>query len=294
MEAAIPSNLSQKWLQKWHSTSNIDFNELLFVNPNDDAPTQQTQTIFFLNFIKNFIQNHHGRHVDTFRLKFSKAYMFPQDVELALAFAFQRGVKKLDLDFTNINNDENHEIPLFHLKNNVFECYNAYGEDGEIRGLESIRLYGCGFLMSDLMRHYFLGLKEVSFGYVGLKIGDLKMLLLLCKGIESLSLKMCKDLENFDMGEDPMMLSKLEIEKCDFEIDYLRMNAPNLKVFKYGGNVIRVSEIEVKKNVIEEAHLNFDNEYELELFGDILYGLLNDLTAVRVLSVCSYFLQVRI
>ncbi|KAF7820216.1 putative F-box/LRR-repeat protein [Senna tora] len=242
------------------------------------------------------MDNHHTPHVDKFRLKFSEPSRSWDAVLRAVSFALQRGVRELELDFSSAapNNTDRHA--LFRLPGHVLG-----GSSGKNNNLEKLRLFSCGFLnMGDLLGvGQFVGLKDVFFGGVGLRTCELKSLLRQCRGIERLGLSKCWGLADFDMvgdeEEEGLILMgrvrELVIDECEFDhMGFLSFKAPNLKVFKYCGGVC-FSEIEVKPGVMEEAHLDFAHEFDLD-FGDALYKLMLDLYPVRVLTVCSYFLQV--
>lgn len=289
-EAVRTSILSKRWLHVWHATSNIDFDELSFVDPEEsEDSTLDSQRSRFLKFIGNFLDSYQQPLVDKFRLKFSDPLGFRQTIQRCVSFALRGGVRELELDFSHDDEENHNDSALFHLSK---YDYDRYDNHGGTRSLETLRLFSCGFSsMADLVRSL-AGLKDVAFGFIELKTRDVKDLLSTCKTIESLNLKNCWNLAHFDMGdEDNLRLKSLVIEKCDFHTDYLRFKASNLRLFKYCGTV-GVTEIDVNPSVMEEAHLDFSLQFGEYQFGDVLYKFLMDLYPTRVLSVCSYFLQV--
>lgn len=296
-EAAKTSILSKRWIHVWRSTANIDFNELFFVN-------HHPQKRAFVEFINNFLDNYQGPFVEKFSLKISNPSQFPDTVKRCISFAFQHGVHHLELDFSdpaweNDKGGANYGYYNHHNHNHgasfrfTSDVYGYYNNDNGNRSLESLKLYSCEFSMSDLMEN-FVGLKDVSFGYVGLNVKDIRELLFNHVGnLEGLSLKRCWGLLDFDLRENQNLdhLRRLAIERCDFESNDLVFSAPNLRYLKYIGDV-GVYQMNLGRDM-EEAELDFTSDNCLHL-GDLLYRILTDLYSVKVLTVCSYFLQVRI
>ncbi|KAI9094498.1 hypothetical protein K1719_026723 [Acacia pycnantha] len=142
-EAAITSIFSKRWLHAWRSTPNIDFNKSFFVNPDDDddspPETKRSQKLAFDNFINRFLENYQEPLIGKFSLKFSKPSEFSDTFQRCITFAFQRGVRQLELDFSELtwdkdDNDEesggdDHHVPSFRLPSDVFVSCN---EDGKM------------------------------------------------------------------------------------------------------------------------------------------------------------------
>jgi len=129
-------------------------------------------------------------------------------------------------------------IPLFQLPTHVYQLGSL---------LESLKLYSCGFYMPDLVN--FGALKDLSLGWIEVRMDTLKTLLSTCKSIESLSLKRCWNLVDFDLKDIVQLgLKRLVLNKCDTQC--IKLDAPNLKYFKYSGDVFTL-EICVSPNVIE-------------------------------------------
>ena len=101
--------------------------------------------------------------------------------------------------------------------------------------------------MPDLVN--FGALKDLSLGWIEVRMDTLKTLLSTCKSIESLSLKRCWNLVDFDLKDIVQLgLKRLVLNKCDTQ--FIKLDAPNLKYFKYSGDVFTL-EICVSPNVIE-------------------------------------------
>ena len=281
-EAARTCILSKSWLKMWQSTKNVEFNELDLVKVGESDETKEAQRRAFINFITNWIAHYKDRVVDKLSLKVSPPENCSDAIRSCVAFAAKSGMKELELDFSSPKWEENDfdgPKALVELPRHVYR----HGT------LESFKLYSCSFVMPDLL--IFQALKDVSFGWIKLDSSTLQTLLSTCKLIENLSLKKCWNLEHFDMGEDNLGLKSLVIDKCNFRFDYLRFKAPYLKFLKYYG-VLGISHIDVRPHVVEEADIDFGLESQYYECGTDLYKLLEDLFPVRVLTVCSFLLQV--
>jgi hypothetical protein len=272
--------LNKKWLNIWQPGNNIDFNENFFVDSTSDE-IKQAQRNVFINFITNWIEHFTNRDINKFSLIVSNPQTCRDTVERCVAFAMQRGVRDLNLDFSDPNWNENdlgdHEA-LFQLPSIVYQLGSS---------LESLKLYSCGFVVQDFFN--FIALKDVSLGWIEVRAGTLETLLLTCPTIENLSLEKCWNSVNIYLGDKPVGLTRLIINKCDSE--YLIFNAPNLEYFKYSGAVF-TSDIYVRPNVIEEAYIDFTQESEFYERGNELCKILVDFAAAKTLTVCSYLLQV--
>ncbi|XP_061370445.1 F-box protein At3g62230-like [Gastrolobium bilobum] len=286
-EAVRTSVLSKSWENIFKATKNIEFNELFFVRfdePYDDE-TREAQRRAFLDFATSWIDNYGQNVLDKFSLRLSMPNRSAVGViERCIAFATQHGVKELELDFSDPDWNENiiyyddHEA-LFELPRHVYDhsC------------LEYLKLFSCSFVATDTVN--FHALKEVSLGWMEVRLTAIQALLSNCKMLEILSLKKCWNFDDFEIGGEILSLRKLVVEKCRFQFDIFKVHAPNLKYFKYSG-LMNFFVLELRSMVMEEADLDFSLEFGFEGHGSFLYYLLEDLHNVSVLTVCSYLLQV--
>ncbi|THF94081.1 hypothetical protein TEA_018415 [Camellia sinensis var. sinensis] len=85
-------------------------------------------------------------------------------------------------------------------------------------------------------------------------------------------------------------LRTLAIDKCWSLENGIGIETPKLLFFKYSGpmNGFLIDYL----NALVEADLDFGFEAEFGEYGDILYNLLRDIGCIRVLTVCSYMLQI--
>ncbi|KAI4308036.1 hypothetical protein L6164_031155 [Bauhinia variegata] len=59
-EAARTSILSKRWRNLWKSTTNIEFNELHFVKPDQPDKFRETQKRVFIDFVNDWLHNFEG------------------------------------------------------------------------------------------------------------------------------------------------------------------------------------------------------------------------------------------
>lgn len=277
-EAARRTSILNNWLKIWQSEDHIDFNENFFVDSNSDK-IKQAQRKVFVDFITNWIAQFTSHDINKFSLTISNPQTCGETIEGCVAFATQQGVKDLTFDFSDPKREDNNldcKHALFQLPTQVYQLGSS---------LESLKLYSCGFDMQNL--HNFVALKDLSLGWIEVEIKTLKKLLSTCRTIDNLSLEKCLNLANFDLGDEPLGLTRLVVNKCDAE--YFIFNAPNLKYFKYSGAVF-TSDINVR--AIEEVDIDFSLESEFHERGNELCQILHDFSAAKILTVCSYLLQV--
>ena len=283
-DAVRTSVLSKRWLNTVRSMTNVELSELFFVNPNEPDETREAQRRAFLEFATSWIDNYQESVVNKFSLKLSMPENAGEVIRRCIAFATDRGVKELELDFSDSNWDEDNYLDdylaSFELPGHV------YRQSGD---LEYLKLYSCS--LSEANLHKFYALKEVSLGWMEVTTYVMKTLLSNCQMLESLSLKRCWAADAFDLGDDGMRLRKLVLDKCHFHYDFFRVNSPHLRVFKYSGTM-NYFYVEASLPFIEQVELDFSYECGFEGHGEILYDLVEDFYAVRVLTVCSYLLQV--
>ncbi|KAJ1404724.1 Leucine-rich repeat domain superfamily [Sesbania bispinosa] len=281
-EAVKTSVLSKPWMKICHSMENIEFNELSFVKQGESDEAKKEHRRVFLNFITNWISNFQGSFVNKFILNVSDPATCRHIMEQCVKFATQHGVKDLRLDFSDPKWDENEWVEhdaLMKLPEHVY---------GHGSSLEAIKLHSCSFSMPKFLN--FGALKDVSLGWIELNIKTLKTMLSSCKMIENLTLKKCWNMEDFYLGDNNVGLKRLVIDKCQFQYEYLVFKAQSLKYFKYSGGV-GFSEINVLSSVIEEVEIDYSLMPDFSECGDQIYKLVEDLSACRVLTVCSFLLQ---
>ena len=174
----------------------------------------------------------------------------------------------------NINHDANFDLPL-----------NVYGH----RTFRSLKLYSCNFSMPEFENFKYL--TNLSFGWIKLSYLTIKTLLRHCVLLQNLSLKKCWNIETIEITGYNLQLQSLIIEKCDILQRWILIEAPNLKFFKYSGEVYNF-DIE-RARMMEEVDLDFGVESEFREVGDMLQKLLKDLYWAKTLTICSYLLQVQ-
>ncbi|KAM6546415.1 hypothetical protein CsatB_027151 [Cannabis sativa] len=289
-EGARTCVLAKRWRHIWRSSKLIGFDKQLVANPNDEFVVEGNNNVqirgSFINLAPSWIQNHpdddSAYSIDKFSLTISTPNTYLDHVTKCISFCIEREVKIVWLDFSDSNwNDEdygtNHEanfnLPL------AFYDYKT---------VVSLKLFSCSFLGSEFNSFNFL--KELSLGWIRLSLRTLKTLIQKCELLEILSLKRCWNCEAIEISGPNLRLQSLTIDKCDVINKWIFIRAPNMKIFKYSGEICTF-EMERTWN-IEEAELDFGVESEYSELGEILQSLLRDLSEAKTLTVCSYTLQV--
>ncbi|XP_062170572.1 putative F-box protein At3g29830 [Alnus glutinosa] len=283
-EAARTCVLSKRWRHVWRATKRIEFDERFFVSVGESDESQETQRRVFIHFVRQWMENYREPNIESFQLTCLKPGDFRGEMELCIAFAIKRNVKVLGLDFSDPTwreDDLDHDhAALFDLPLNV------YGH----AVLESLKLFSCSFRLPEFMN--FGALKDLSLGWLELRMSVIEAILVNCRLLESLSLNKCWNIEQLDIKGPNLRLRSLVIDKCKFLEGWYAIEAPNLRFLKYSG-AVGFFEVEINRDCMEEADLDFGLEFEFnEALGDVLCGLLEQLYPIRILTVCSYMLQV--
>ncbi|KAK9933118.1 hypothetical protein M0R45_020326 [Rubus argutus] len=281
-EAARTSVLSRRWAHIWRSTRNLDFNERFFFNIDADREVRRR---VFVKFVENWIDNYQEPVLDKLCITFSRPRDFHVVVEECIEFAVSRGVKVLGLDFSDPSWGDKDLLgknlaPSFDLPQVVYEH----------RVLESLTLFSCNFNVSEIINLRLL--KNISLGWIELRLPSLPALLVNCPLLESLSLKNCWNADGLRVYGKDLRLRSLVVDKFIMsENPYIELEAPNLKYLKYSGSMAVFGVNGTRE--LEEAYLEFGLESEGYIaMGDRLYQLLHQLPTARVLTVCTYMLQV--
>ncbi|KAJ6753597.1 F-BOX PROTEIN-LIKE [Salix purpurea] len=281
-EAARTCILSKQWLDIWREAANIDFDESNFVKLDESEENQKVQREVFINFARQFIENHSQQVIKTLGIRCSKPGSFTVDMQNIVMFATSRNVRGLSLDFSDPawREDEimNHEAG-FELPSHVYEHGQA---------LESLKLFSCRFDASKFTN--FSAIKSLSLGWININIGSIVVILESCPLLETLRLKKCWNLEHFEVSRPGLRLQNLVLDKCDFRDEWLFIEGPKFQFFKYSGKVGQFN-LENQREMVE-AQLDFGMQSEFEEVGVFLYDLLQELFAARILTVCSVFLQI--
>ena len=138
----------------------------------------------------------------------------------------------------------------------------------------------------------FTALKQVSFGWLELSLSFIKAFLRNCPLLESLSLKKCWNLDHLEISGPNLRLKCFVADNCSLISNEIVIEAPNLRFFKYSWTIPHF-EFEIHPAHMEEADLSFGMELDYdESIGYDLYKLLLQLYPIKVLTICSFMLQV--
>ncbi|KAK3024280.1 hypothetical protein RJ639_043142 [Escallonia herrerae] len=282
-EAAKTSILSRKWRLIWLATTNIEFDERHFVKQDEESEeNKENQRRDLIRFARRWIRSYEEPIIHKFCLAFSYPANHALDMQHCIRFAVARGVKVLDLDFSvpswNEMSLEDHHAAFFDLP---FYVYTYPAEN-----LESLKLFSCNFLVARFK--IFRALKNLSLGWANLTTSVVTALLTKCPVLESLSLKRCWGLDYLDISAPS--LTSLVVDKCLDLKRGIRVDARTLRFLKYSGRVISLR-IEYLRSIVE-AVLDFGLEFEFSDHGELLCDFCVEVGCSRVLTICSYMLQV--
>ncbi|XVF77561.1 hypothetical protein PTKIN_Ptkin14bG0054800 [Pterospermum kingtungense] len=281
-DAARTSVLSKLWLNVWRTTTNMEFEESFFVDPEESDATRAIKRRAFVDFAREWVGNYRYSSVDKFGLTLSNPGQFAADVESFIAFALAKNAKRLSLVFSEptwVDDDPQIHEPSFDLPSQVY----SHGV------LESLVLFSCKINVSAFENLSLL--KELSLGWIELTEKSIKNLLEHCPLLESLRLTKCWNIDRFMMTEGHMeKLKKLVIDKCSFHELIWNIHQSFFSSSVQG----KVASFDLDYlRCMQEVHLDFGLEESFRTdSGDFLYSLLLDLFSVTVMTICSFMLLV--
>ncbi|WCJ32509.1 F-box family protein [Euphorbia peplus] len=281
-EAARTSILSKQWLSVWRETTNLEFYETFFVNHEEPEENQRIQRNNFVEFVTSFLQNYPQKPIQRFTISCSKPDDFVTQMKNFVLFAVLRNVRELEVDLSDPNWSENDTDKYEAEVDLPLQAYQN-------RDIESLKLFMCKFNASAPVFTNFRVLKNVSFGWIEIRIRNVTELFDSCPVLESLSLKKCWGLEHFEICTPDLRLKKLVIDKCDFIQDYIYIEGPKLKFLKYSGRIGSFHMFNQRELV--EVDIDFGMEPQFNEVGSLVYDFVQEVYSAHVLTVCSVFLQ---
>lgn len=287
-EAARTSVLAKRWRYLWRAIKNIEFNQWFFLKCDDDSKAnREIQTNAFVDFVREWMNLYMEPAIDSLSLTFSTPTdEFPQVMDDCIEFALAHHVKSLCLDFSDPAWDENNLYS--HPEESLDLPLCVYGH----QVLASLTLFSCEVCTSGLSKLCML--RRLSLGWIGITQSFVKDLFANCPLLEYFSLKRCWGIDQLIQIQGPkLMLKTLVIDRCNFIDDYFSIyETPRLRFLKYAGTVITF-DISLSTSMLQEVDLDFGFEDAYIEYGDVLHDLLCYLNPMKVLTVCSYLLQVR-
>ncbi|CAA3030032.1 F-box At3g62230-like [Olea europaea subsp. europaea] len=278
-EAVRTSVLARRWRNIWYAAKNIEFDEKLFVKNEESDENKAMQRMSFVSFIKHWLDNCVETDLHSFRLVFSHSEHHLSQIQDCIRFCVDRDVKELDLNFSDPtwNEDDLKQIPETFLELSSYES---------LKKLESLKLSACNFRVFQFVT--FSTLKNIYLGWIEFPGSCFKNLMSMCPSLETLNLKRCWNMENFYIDSDKLRV--FVIDKC-LGPEVIILNAPFLSFFQYSGPSVHL-QIEYHPRMVEVIlDFGLQTEYIEEGEGDMLYNLLTEISSVRVLTICSYMLQ---
>ncbi|CAI9784185.1 unnamed protein product [Fraxinus pennsylvanica] len=278
-EAVRTSVLSRRWRSIWYAAKNIEFDEKFFVKNGESDENKAMQRMAFVTYIKHWMDNCVETDLHSFRLAFSHSEHHLSQIQDCIRFCVDRDVKELDLNFSDPtwNEDDLAQIP---------ETFLELSSHESLTRIESLKLSACNF------RVFQFGtlstLKNVYLGWIEFPGSCFNNLMSTCTSLEILNLKRCWNMENFYIDSEKLRV--FVMDKC-LGPEVIILNAPFLSFFQYSGPSVQL-QIEYHSTMVE-AILDFglQTAYIEEGEGDMLYNLLAEISSVRVLTICSYMLQ---
>ncbi|XP_021892909.1 putative F-box/LRR-repeat protein At5g54820 [Carica papaya] len=282
-EAARTSVLAQRWRHIWRGTRSVELLERFFVRPGDSEEIRENKRREFMEFVRQWINDSDREsEIDKFSFSLSNPKPFQDDLYAVLSFPSSRNVKELYLDFSDPSWEQDDP-----KKTHKAVC-NIPGPVYRNHDLQSMKLYSCSFM--DQWFGNFGSLKELSLGWIELESASMKAVMEKCPLLLSLNLKRCWNRgKGMEITGTNLKLRKLRIENCGYE--WWCFDFPNLKEFKYSGR-ISILHFDSVRTPVENVELDFGVEKEFQRVGDYLQMLLHDLTSARILTICTYVLQV--
>ncbi|KAL0843813.1 hypothetical protein Bca101_017059 [Brassica carinata] len=280
------SLLSKRWGSLHLERRNVSFKESDFLSPSvfADPIRRVLARTAFVGYMRRWVARMGDQPMDTFGISISDPQTYLDVIESLIAFAVQKRVKSLVLDFSNpawrTFHNVNREELVVKIPQSVYD----------LTTLESLKVCACDDFdpsrLSNLEK-----LKSVSFGWM-----ELKNIQPLLKRLESLTMHDCWGLDFERISGD--MIRELAIKDCDFFLTCI-LDLPRVDIFKYSGDIL-CFEFDRMNAVISEVDLDFQvldtDDYNEATEGGMLCQLLNNLLdngrrCATTLTVCPFLLK---
>ncbi|KAL0843810.1 hypothetical protein Bca101_017056 [Brassica carinata] len=264
------SLLSKRWGSLHLERRNVSFKESDFLSPSvfADPIRRVLARTAFVGYMRQWVARMGDQPMDTFGISISDPQTYLDVIESLIAFAVQKRVKSLVLDFSNpawrTFHNVNREELVVKIPQSVYD----------LTTLESLKVCACDDFDPSRLSNL-ENLKSVSFGWM--ELTNIEPLL---KRLESLTLNHCGGFDFDRISGD--MIRELVIKDCDFYFS-CTFDLPRVDVFKYCGDIF-CFEFDRMNAVISEVDLDFqvldtkpDDETNNPPEGGMLCQFLNNL-----------------
>ncbi|XP_043700618.1 F-box/FBD/LRR-repeat protein At1g13570-like [Telopea speciosissima] len=256
--------LSRRWRNLWKHTW-INATKLNFDEEFTNAPTP----IQFVDTVNHFIHLHNGKKIESFRISFHLHDQHQASVEKWIEFTTLKGMKELDLDFSQGTIQRSFiQLPDF-----LFNC----------NSLTHLNLSLCEF-NPPLNFFGFSSLETLQLKQVAITDEKLESVISSCPNLKILTLIECFKLHSIRVVGTDLQLKSLKVLHCwnTYELEIL---APILQSFHFYGDLLYTYLFE-NISALVDAFLSSDGFEQTEPKHDYI-NILSGLSHLKIRTICT-------